>query len=606
MTNYRTLDLETGGKVGGLETGFGLEPWRVRHGTAHITSLAYTGPDREYQIEYPNREQLISALEALKGQEVWTWNGVFDVAWLIASIEPNKMGSIPQCILDIRWRDAMLLAKWCTNGQLADDSNFSYALVNCAATWLPDHPALAEFVKMKSNVDMDTTSDYWLRRGLLDCEFTALLAEFLWSKLPIDCYSGFIIEQRNIPTIANSWLIGIKVNKDKLALASDKLVAKAAKMSSDMGIALPVISSPKQLGNLLYNVWGLPIIAKTPTGSPSTASDTLKLLAYQTNDPRMKFITEIKETQTLISKYVKTTYEALSRTTDGFLYGAPRLFGTLTGRLTYSNKTKEEKVGIASHQLPRKDKIIREFLEPPEGKLIYELDANSQESRIMAIWSRDENMLNIFKNNMNFHSFMAARIYGREYNELQAAYIAGHPETNEQRQNGKLLNLSSNFRIGAANFAHKSFTEYDRHMSFGEAAMLLNMFKSTYPGVPEYWDRIIDFAKQNGYSYTLAGRRYKVHKWSGRDAWGTEGTVISHPIQGTAGEQFHAALAQVRESKLITTLHDASFFAVDSLEEGREIEHKMNATPYNELWNVDLPIALPYDGKIGRNFSEVK
>ena len=132
------------------------------------------------------------------------------------------------------------------------------------------------------------------------------------------------------------------------------------------------------------------------------------------------------------------------------------------------------------------------------------------------------------------------------------------------------------------------------------------MFKSSYPGVPEYWDRIIDFAKQNGYSYTLAGRRYKVHKWSGRDAWGTEGTVISHPIQGTAGEQFHAALAQVRESKLITTLHDASFFAVDSLEEGREIEHKMNATPYNELWNVDLPIALPYDGKIGRNFSEVK
>ena len=606
MNEYNALDLETAGNVGGMETGFGLEPWRVRHGTAHISSLAFYGKDRDYQIEHPTRQTLVSALEALKGKEVWTWNGVFDVAWLISTIQPDKMGPIPQCILDIRWRDAMLLAKWCTNGQLAEDSHFSYSLVNCAETWLPDHPALQEFIKLKANVDMDTNSPYWLKRGILDALFTSLLAEFLMAQLPADSMRGFIIEQRNIPTIANSWLIGIRVNKDKLAVAADTLAAKAKRISEQLNIPLSVVSSPKQLGNLIFNVWGLPIIAKTPTGAPSTASDTLKLLAYQTNDPRMKFITEIKETQTLISKYIKTTYEALSRTGDGFLYGAPKLFGALTGRLTYSNKTKEAKVGIASHQMPRKDKIIREFLEPPEGKLIYELDANSQESRIMAIWSMDKNMLSIFKNGMNFHSFMAARIYGREYSELQAAYIAGHPATNEQRQNGKLLNLSSNFRIGPANFAQKSFTEYDRYMTFGEAAMLLNMFKQTYPGVPEYWDRIIDFARQNGYSYTLAGRRYKVHKWSGRDAWGTEGTVISHPIQGTGGEQFHAALSQVRESRLITTLHDASFFAVDSLEEGREIERLMNATPYNELWNVDLPIGLPYDGKIGRNFSEVK
>lgn len=600
----KALDLETAPTVGDLSSGYGLEPWRVRHGTAFISSMAVVGGP-EYNIERPSRSRLFECLEQLKGQEVWTWNGVFDVAWLIASLNPGKTDPIPQCILDIRWRDAMLLAKWCTNGQKADDSNFSYSLANCVATWLQHIPGWEEFVAMKQGADLDPASPYWLRRGLLDAEFTSHIADFLMGKLPPECMRGFIIEQRNIPIIANSWLIGMRVNRDKLKVASDKLQQKAQDLSKHLNVPLTVVSSPKQLGNLIYSTWGLPIIAKTPTGSPSTAADTLKLLAYQTNDPRMKFLVEIKETQTLISKYVKTTYEALERTTDGYLYGAPRLFGTLTGRLTYSNKTLEAKCGIAAHQIPRKDKVIREFLEPPEGFKLFEVDANAQESRIMAIWSRDENMLNVFRNKMNFHSFMASRIYGRDYNEFQAQFIAGHHDTNEQRQNGKLLNLSSNFRIGPANFAKKSFTEYDRWMDFGEAAMLLNMFTSTYPGVPAYWDKIIAFARTSGYTYTLAQRRYKVCNW-GSKSWQTEGTVISHPIQGTGGDQFHAAIAQVRESLLITTLHDASFFAVKDQEEANEIEHKMNATPYEELWNVSLPIGLPYDGKLGANFSEVK
>jgi DNA polymerase-1 len=601
------LDLETAPNTGDLSNGYALEPWRARQGLAHISSIAVIGPGRMIQVERPSANQLIEILMTLKDQEVWAHFSPFDIAWLIASIEPNKIKHVPSCIMNIRWRDTQLLTKWCVNGQKADETNFSTSLRNCVATFLMHVPGAAAFLQMKDTTTLDPNSPYWKERGLLDVIFTAHLAEFMWEQLPKESHRGFIIEQRTLPTIANSWLIGMHVNRDKLKHASDTLHQRVIDLCKELQISQSVLTSPKQLGNLLFNTWKLPVGKRTPTGAPSTASDVIKILAYEQNIPQLKKLVEAKEATTLISKYVKTAYEALDRTGEDCMYAVPRVFGTLTGRLTYSNSTLDTwKVSIAAHQIPRKDKIIRSYIEPPPGLKVAEADANAQESRIMAIWSRDENMLNVFRNGMNFHSFMAARIYGRSYDEFQASYVANDGPTNEQRQNGKLLNLSSNFRIGAANFAHKSFTEYDKYMTFDEAAMLLRMFKLTYPGVPVYWDKIIEFAKQFGYTYTIAGRRYKVYRWSGDKAWQTEGTVISHPIQGTGGEQFHAALSQVREARLITTLHDASFFAVENDEEAKDIEHRMNATPYADLWNVEIPIPLPYDAKIGNNFSEVK
>ncbi len=604
-----SLDLETSPNHGDLSNGFALEPWRVRQGLAHISSIAAVSEDGTYKrnVGKPSVKQLLAILEELAGKEVWTWNGTFDIAWLIASINPDKTKPVPDIIRRIRWRDGMLLLKWVVNGQQAENMRFSYALKNAVASFIPTTPGSAEFIAMKDNAPVDPTSPYWLERGLLDAQKTVELAKMLWEKLKPEQHRGFIIEQRNLPFIANSWLVGVHVDKAKLKEADDFYHAERDRYLKETGLGLSIemLNSPAQLGRLVYGTLGLPVIETTPTGNPSTAADTIKLLAYKTKDERLNLIIKAKECSTILSKYVDTAYRALDRTGDSYMYGVPKIFGANTGRFTMSSETlKDQKVSTAMHQIPRKAPKIRAYMGPPPGMKMMEADAMAQESRIMAIWSRDENMIRLFREKIDPHSWMAGEIYGMAWQEI--AKNKHIPEITEKRQNGKLLNLSSNFRIGGKAYARKSFTEYDQWMSEQDGYYMQNLFKRSYPGVPRYWDAIINFARQNGYTYTLAQRRFKVHKWGGREDWKTEGIVISHPIQGTAAEHFHGAMTSVHDHVMMTTLHDATFFAIHDDEEAKEIDAKMNTVDFASLWNVELPIDLPFEYKVGQSFADVK
>lgn len=465
---------------------------------------------------------------------------------------------------------------------------------------------------MKSNVPIDPSNPYWQNRGVLDAMKTLEVAKFLEQHLKPEQRRGFLIEQRNLPFIANSWLVGVKVNAHKLELAEQHYTKERIQHLSDLksvGIDLPIeaLSSPTQLKHIIYGKLNLPVIEKTPTGAPSTSEDTLKLLAYQTKDQRLLKIVKAKQCTTNLSKYVKTAKSALERTGDGYFYGVPNIFGTNTGRFTMSNETlDDQKVAIAMHQIPRKAPEIRAYMEPPEGFKLREQDAVAQEFCIMAIWSRDENMINIRRQGIDPHAWMASQIYGIPWEQINRERKVGDKMAEERRQNGKLLNLSSNFRIGGKAYARKSFTEYDQWMSEQDGYMMQNVFKKAYPGVPRYWDAIINFARQNGYTYTLAQRRFKVHKWGGREAWKSEGIGISMPIQGTAAEHLHATMTACHDHVMMTTLHDAMFFAVRDDQEAKEIDAKMNSVDYEAMWNVELPISLPFEGKTGSSFMDVK
>jgi len=363
----------------------------------------------------------------------------------------------------------------------------------------------------------------------------------------------------------------------------------------------------------VFGRWGFTPVSLTPGGKSSTKADDLIVLAYQSGDPRLRKLLEVKQALTLLSKYIKVAHDALARTTDGYLYGSPRLFGTSSGRLTYSSETLGQwKVSIAQHQIPRKDKIIRRYLRPPPGAKLFETDAGAQESRIMGIWSGDPEIIRVFNTGIDFHTNMASHIYGRAYEELQRAVKNEDPIAIEQRQMGKLTDLSCNFRIGGAKLAKKALTEYDTYMTEMEGRMLTKTFNNLYNCVPRYWDAIINFAKQNGYTYTLAQRRWKVPVemlTDGSEAWKVEGTVISHPIQGTGGEMFLAAISQVPEARMQTSLHDGVFWVVDDQEEADHIFQRMQQTPYQELWNLPspLPIPLVYEAtKLGNSYADVK
>jgi DNA polymerase I-like protein with 3'-5' exonuclease and polymerase domains len=614
------LDLETGSISGNLADGYALEPWRARQGKAFITSLHYLSGDRQRKvmIDRPNRAQLIEFLESIKGLEVWAHNGPFDVAWLIASIEPNKHATIPECVKSIRWRDSLLLAKWILNGQAADRTFYSFSLANLVSDACRDMDGSAEFVSFKNGAPLSSDSKYWEDRGILDCLWTQNLVEKIYPRLLPSQHLGFIIEQACIPTVANSWLIGLKVNEKKLAQLEIDINEENRRIASEVSFDISMVTSPKRMAHYLFTEQGFPVQKKTPTGAASTDIETLKLLLYELklkghpNVALMERIMTLKYNSTLASKYVKTVWEALARTGDGYMYPVPKMFGTGSGRFTYSNETKGSKVSFAAHQIPRKEKRVREYVEAPEGQIISEYDAMGQESRIMANWSQDPVMVDIFQNKKDFHSTTACGLVGHAYEDFMAKYRAEGDDggqITEYRQMGKLGNLSCNYRIGGPALSKQAFVKYDMVLGIPTANQIVNTFKRSYRGVPEYWDRAIAFSRGSGFATTSADRRYTLTDWS--RSWPAEQTAISHPIQGTGAEHKLIALASVAkkipEARFFLDLHDASFFLAPNRECHEEIGRVLNGIDYSQFWTqCATNVPLPFEGKFGTSFKDVK
>lgn len=636
MRNFYTLDIETSGTKQSVMLHAGLEPWRLRQGLGKITSIAVCRPDNSV-IQIQNTgddwlDKVKAVLSELQGQVVYAHNATFDVAWLIAQLQPSRIGPIPDLIRGIRWRDTQLLCKWLCNGQLAEETRFSYALANLVKTFLPNDPDTPAFLEMKAKgVNAGIDEQYWLDRGNLDVIMTARLADFLNSKLPAEQRTGLLTEFQCIVPVANSWIMGIRIDKAKLDLLQPKLAAQKTEFAKRLGVDEGIFTSSKRLGNLLFNEWGLPVQSRTPAGAPGCAKDDLMWLQYNllkmdSKDyaEKVGWILEAKTVATLMSKYVKTTYEALAHTTDGYIYGAPRIFGTYTGRFTYSNTTKSKdfeddteskfKTGIALHQIPRKAKAVREMLLPPEGMAIYEADASGQESRLMALRSGDETMLKVFRDDLNFHSMTGASIIGKDYYEFEEERNKedGEGYHTEQRQLGKLTNLSCNYRIGGKSLSEKAFVKYDTFMTVDTGNFLVNTFKRAYPGVPAYWDDVVWDSKAKGYVEVFGGRRYKLSKWA-THRWETESSAINVPIQGAGASMKEIAIAELyaknQDCNFALDLHDANFVYVkqeDIVEKAKELDHTLNNIDYTGYWGFTPSIPLPYESKYGQSFADVK
>lgn len=633
------LDIETESLDPSMKLYAALQPWRLRQGKARITSIAVCRDDLTVdQIvndgnEAKWRGEMIHLLASLDSEVVYAHNALFDVAWQIAQLQPSRTGAIPEVIKRIKWRDTSLLTKWCINGQRAETIRFRYDLANLVATFLPDDPMTPFFVKMKTQgVAPGDNPEYWQKRGEMDAIMTLKLAKFLQGKLPQEQRIGFLAEQDCIVPVANSWIMGIRIDQNQLSINDKHFLRLRAEAAKKLGVDSDIFTSTKRLPDMIFGDWGLPVLSRTPKGAPQCNADTLKWLAYQMRQQdneemavKLETIIEAKQAATLHSKYVKSMYEALQHTGDGYIYPAPRIFGTYTGRFTYSSSTmgrdfeedakgKKFKTSIAAHQIPRKDKMIRASLLPPEGFEIYEADASGQESRLMALRSKDEMMIQIFSKDMNFHSMTGASIIGMDYTDFERARSEEGDSGyyTEQRQLGKLTNLSCNYRIGGKALANKAYLEYDTYMTTETGIFLVNTFNRTYKGVPQYWEDVVWESKQNGFTQTFSGRRYKLTDWH-THRWITESSAINVPIQGAGADMKEIAIKEtfekVPEALFVLDLHDANFFYVPvatAADLHKRLDDVLNNIDYSKYWGFVPEISLPYESKRGKTFAEVK
>jgi hypothetical protein len=267
-------------------------------------------------------------------------------------------------------------------------------------------------------------------------------------------------------------------------------------------------------------------------------------------DDRCRDLRTYRESLNNRTKFAAAPLEAADYNGDGRARPSAIVFGTYSGRLTYSSKQgknkDERQTGFALHQ-EKRGADYRGIVVAPPGYTLMEFDAAGQEFRWMAIKSGDETMLQLCEPGEDPHSYMGAGIVGREYRELQKAAKTDDKKAFDDRFLGKFANLSVHFRVGPKKLRSTARTKHNLPLELPDAQRIIAVYKQRYTKVPVYWDRMIAETRQRGYAETMAGRRVQVTgDWSGKDGVvdGVDRNHLPHPGHGCGAEVSGAAGTQ--------------------------------------------------------------
>lgn len=616
MDNVFALDIETR-TLDESNPQFALEPFRLKQGLAEITSVDVSGPDGYLrQLEPVQSDELHAMLTYLADTKrpVACHNTVFDTAWMLLLVDDFEL------IERVNWHDTGLLAKWAVNSQWSDMGGLSFSLVGLCKHFLSDHPRLAAFVEMKEKGNDKVAgedAEYWSERGSFDAFMTRELFIKLRSILPASQRNGYGIEQQCIPYVARAWVEGIDIDEEYLETLPPKAKAVMKSLEKETNLPGSLMRSATQLSDYLFVTCGMTPLnygkhnAKLGRARGSVASGDLKRLRIQCGDTAMGRmlgkILDYKQLATLESKYLNGLRDAMIYTGENKIYTAPRIFGTYTGRFTYSSKTLKKdafKTSIATHQLPRVGPTKR-CIKCPEGMWIIKCDGAQQELRLIGVVSGDNNLLSEFRAGIDVHSSMSAFIANESYDDfMHRLHVEKCAEAKNYRYAGKLLNLSCQYRIGATALMNKFFETYGIIISRNDAYFYLNIYKQRYPGVIDYWDTVVKESREAGFTHTLADRRFYLTDWQ-EYKWQTESSAINFPIQGSAADHKELTMMIISkkypEIRFFLDIHDElCFYTPQSRELVMAVAHDIAnlSDLYRAHWNKDIPIDLPFDTKL--------
>lgn len=632
------LDLETAPNEGQPQV-FALQPWRAQEGKAHITCMSVAALNHPPALILNQGNDIRNELYRLRGKTCVTWNGIFDLAWLIAS---GHLGMVQA----INWQDGMLLWKWVDNSQNKEYYDPHWSLVDGCRRWLKDVSWINDFIELKANEPPPGQDDaYWERRAKLDAIVTQMIAERCWAVLTSKQRNSAAIEAKCIIPNATSWLRGIKMDYRAAAKMKPEVTKEMREIEFSLGVSnLPdpvfelgsdkpesteiwtpssILRSPQKKVKLLYEDWGLTCKYKTKGGAPSTDKTALTYLADV--DDRALELLRWSQLNTQYTKFILGIEKTKDYLKSSISHPGPKIFSTYTGRMTYSTKTSSKgdgakaKVGVPIHQWPRL-KVLRSLILPPPGKALIEFDAAGQESRIISDLAQEQTMMAVFNSPPPYddlHSYTGSKIAGMGFESfiklLQAKNesVAG---PKGYRYQGKFSNLSLNYRIGVPSFRRKSRVDYGMDASFLTVQGWKDTYLRTYPGIKTHWAKEIEKAKTLGFAESLGGRRFKIHQWNKENSWQSEQTAINFPVQATGGDQKELALMILTEDfpefDFAFDLHDGLFFYADIndqllplMTEARDI---LNNIDYEKYWGWEPSIPMLWDAAVGIDWGKMR
>jgi len=338
---------------------------------------------------------------------------------------------------------------------------------------------------------------------------------------------------------------------NKLSKETDKDIEKTKKIIYNESKEEFNISSPKQLGEVLFDK--MKIISnpkKTKTGQYSTSEDVLSYLAKD-ND-FVKHILEYRSLTKLQNTYIRALPNEVLKDT-GKIHTEYMQTVAATGRLSSINPNLQN-IPIRTS---RGKEIRRAFIPRSKGFVILSADYSQIELRIIAALSNEENMINAFNNNEDIHSSTAASVFNTTIEKV----------TNSQRTNAKTVNFGIIYGVSAFGLSNQT------NLSRKESKELIETYYNKYPKLKEYIAAQIAFARDKGYVETLLGRRRYLKDINSSNAvvrGGSERNAVNAPIQGSAADIIKIAMINIQsklinrayKSKMLLQVHDELVFDV--------------------------------------------
>jgi DNA polymerase-1 len=438
-------------------------------------------------------------------------------------------------------------------------------------------------------IEIEKASNY----AAEDADITWRLHDVLWPQVSGEPGLRSVYEQIEQPLIAVLSRIernGALVDARRLHEQSVELGERMQKLQQEAFVLAGQefnLSSPKQLGEILYTKLQLPALKKTPTGQPSTAEPVLAELAL--DYPLPKVLMEYRGLAKLKSTYTDKL-PLMIDPRSGRVHTSYHQAVTATGRLSSSDPNLQN-IPVRTDEGRR----VRQAFIAPAGYKLVSADYSQIELRIMAHLSADTGLCRAFADGLDIHRATAAEVFS----------VALDKVTTEQRRSAKAINFGLIYGMSAFGLAKQLQT--GRH----QAQEYIDLYFSRYPGVLRYMEDTRRHAAERGYVETLFGRRLYLPDIRSKNAGvrqAAERTAINAPMQGTAADIIKRAMIAVDswlaasgvDARMIMQVHDELVLEVAET----DVEQIREQLIILMAGAADLQVPLEVHAGVGNNWDE--
>lgn len=426
-----------------------------------------------------------------------------------------------------------------------------------------------------------------------DAEITWRLWDALKPKLPFARVTRVYetMERPLVPVLAEMERHGIRVDRARLSRLSGDFAQRMAALEAEIHSLAggPFnIGSPKQLGEVLFDQMGLQGGRRGKTGAYGTGADVLEELAAQGHGLPARVL-DWRALSKLKSTYTDTLQDAINRET-GRVHTSYQIAGAATGRLA-SIDPNLQNIPVRTEE----GRQIREAFVAEAGNVLLSLDYSQIELRILAHMADIAALRQAFHDGLDIHAMTASEMFG--------VPIEGMPS--HIRRQAKAINFGVIYGISAFGLAN------NLRIPRADAQRFIDTYFERFPGIREYMNRTVAFAKAHGHVETLFGRRIHTPEINakGPHAGFASRAAINAPIQGSAADIIRRAMIRVPAAiahlpaRMLLQVHDELLFEVaeGAAEETAEaVRAVMSAAA---LPSVALDVPLVVDAGWGESWA---